>query len=149
MDAKEINVKAFLKLIRYAEHGREDEGVYFLLYGGKETFTNIRRHPNKRIKAWGMTSTAAGAYQILYKTWNGAKADGIVFDFSPSSQDKLAVWKLKTRGALGFVEAGDVENAVAKLRNEWTSLPGASQSHMKMNEARQLFEKYVKEYQAP
>ena len=148
MDSHEINVKALLKLIRYAEHGREDDGVYFLLYGGKQTFTDIRKHPNKRIKAWGMTSTAAGAYQILYKTWDEARAKGIVFDFSPASQDKLAVWKIKTRGALKFVEEGDIENVVAKLRKEWTSLPGASQSHMKMIEARQLFDKYVKEYSA-
>ena len=71
---------------------------------------------------------------------------GIVIDFTPASQDKLALWKLKTRGALPYVKVGDVENAVAKLRNEWSSLPGASQSHMTMSEAKTLFVKYVKEF---
>lgn len=141
-----INTRAFLKLIRYAEHKREDDEVYYLLFGGKEKFTNTSTHPDLKMKAWGTTSTAAGAYQILSGTWKGAKKDGIISDFTPASQDKLARWKLKTRGALQYVEAGDVEKAIAKLRNEWTSLPGASQSHMAMSEAKKRFEKYVKEY---
>ncbi|MRR06240.1 MAG: hypothetical protein EG828_04750 [Deltaproteobacteria bacterium] len=141
-----INVKAFLKLIRYAEHKREDDEVYYLLFGGKEKFTDTAAHPDRKMKAWGTTSSAAGAYQILSNTWKGAKKEGIVSDFTPASQDKLARWKLTTRGALKFVEAGEVEKAVAKLRNEWTSLPGASQSHMTMIEAKKRFQKYVKEY---
>lgn len=140
-----LHVKAFLKLIRYAEHKREDDQVYFLLFGGKEKFSDMTAHPNRKMKAWGTQSTAAGAYQILYGTWKEAKAKGIVFDFSPASQDKLAMWKLKTRGAIKYIEDGDVENAVARLRNEWSSLPGASQSHMEMDEAKTLFKKYVKE----
>lgn len=149
MTQEEINIKAFLKLIRYAEHYREDDEVYYLLYGGKEKFTDTSQHPNKLIRAWGRSSTAAGAYQILKATWDEAKKKGIVSDFTPASQDKIALWKIQTRGAMNFVKTGDVEKAVAALRNEWTSLPGASQSKMKMDEAKERFNKYVAEYSAP
>lgn len=142
---KEINVKAFLKLIRYAEHKREDDGVYFVIFGGG-TFSDTSKHPNKLVTRWGKTSTAAGAYQILNGGWEEAKKLGIIMDFTPASQDKFALWKLKTRGALPFVEAGDVEKAVARLRNEWTSMPGASQSDFKMADAKAKFQQYVGEY---
>lgn len=144
---KEINVKAFLRLIRYAEHHREDDGVYYLLFGGKQKFTDTRKHPNMRIRAWGTSSDVAGAYQIKYISWSEAKKRGILFDFTPASQDKYAIWRLKTRGALEFIEAGEIEKAISKsqLRKEWTSLPGAKESNMKMSEAIERFEKYKKE----
>ena len=67
-----VNVKAFLKLIRYAEHKRDDDRVYYLLYGGQQTFTDTSTHPDLAILAWGKRSTAAGAYQIRKATWDEA-----------------------------------------------------------------------------
>jgi len=143
----DVNVKAFLKLIRYAEHGREDDGVYYVLYGGKQTFTDTSKHPlEKPIMAWGRPSTAAGAYQIRNPTWKGAQAAGVAHDFIPASQDKVAIWLIRTKGALPLVLEGKVEDAIVILRPIWTSLPGASQSKMQMSEAKQLFSKYVTEY---
>lgn len=148
MNNAEINVAAFLKFIRYAEHLRDDDGVYFLLYGGRQTFTDTSKHPNKAITAWGRTSTAAGAYQILYSTWKEAKDKGIVTDFSKDSQDTLAKAKLSSRRALPFIEAGDIDHAIPLLRNEWTSMPGAGQSKMTMATAHERFAKYVAEFSA-
>jgi muramidase (phage lysozyme) len=68
MSDEEVNVAAFLKPIRHAEHKSDDDRVYFLLYGGQQSFVDTSKHPNKAITAWGQTSTAAGAYQILYST---------------------------------------------------------------------------------
>jgi lysozyme len=146
MDQSEINISAFLKLLRYCEHRRDSDSVYLTMYGGG-SFTDTSAHPNKAVTKWGKTSTAAGAYQILYGTWKEAKDKGIVSDFSPESQDKLARWKLKTRGALELVKAGDVEGAVGKLRNEWTSLPGANESALGMDQAKQRFALYQKDFQ--
>ncbi len=146
MDKTDINVKAFLKLLRYAEHRREDNSVYYILYGGKQTFSDASKHPNKHIKAWGRESTAAGAYQILKGTYDEAVDRGIVRDFTPDSQDKLAIWKIKSRGALDFVRSGDVERAIGRLRSEWASLPGASQSNLTMPDAMERFNRYVKEF---
>ncbi|MFC4160884.1 glycoside hydrolase family 24 protein [Chitinimonas lacunae] len=148
MDQKEVNLKAFLKLIRYAEHKREDNEVYTIMYGGG-TFKDTSTHPNTLVRKWGKSSTAAGAYQILYGSWAEAKKLGIVNDFSPDAQDRFAIWKLKTRGAYPFVLEGDVEKAVEKLRKEWTSLPGASQSSFVMSDAKARFQRYVTEYSKP
>lgn len=142
MNDAQKNVAAFLKFIRFAEHTRDDDGVYFLLYGGKQTFSDTSRHPNQPIKAWGQTSTAAGAYQILYGTWKEAKDNGVVPDFSKESQDKLAASKLRSRHALRYIEAGDIDHAIPLLRKEWTSMPGAAQSKMSMATAHELFKKY-------
>ncbi|MBV8621316.1 MAG: glycoside hydrolase family 104 protein [Curvibacter sp.] len=143
MTPEETNVAAFLKLIRFAEHRTDSDEVYFLLYGGRQTFTDTSQHPNRAITAWGHTSTAAGAYQILYPTWKEAKDKGVVSDFSKASQDKLARAKLQSRGALSAIQKGDIERAIPFLRSEWTSLPGAKQSKMTMAQARVFFDQYV------
>lgn len=148
MNRQEINVKAFLKLIRYAEHKREDNIVYYLLYGGTQTFSDLSKHPDKQIRAWGKESTAAGAYHILKSSYDEAVANGIIRDFTPASQDEFALWILRTRGVLELVKSGDIAHAVFQLRNEWVSLPGASQSKITMQEAKDRFERYVKEYKS-
>ena len=95
--------------------------------------------------AWRRTSTAAGAYQILYRTWKEAFDQGLVSDFTPASQDLIARNKLKTRKALKAVEAGNIEDAIGYLRSEWTSLPGAAQSNFSIADARKKFNQYVTE----
>lgn len=145
MDIEEIRIRAFLKLIRYAEHKRDDDGVYYIRYGG-ETFTDTSKHPNITVKKWGYRSNAAGAYQIVKGTWDEAIHMGIADDFSQSAQDKIARWRLKKRGALPYVTSGDVEKAIKKLRKEWTSLPGAKQQGITMPEAQKRFDQYVNEY---
>ncbi|GLQ87423.1 lysozyme family protein [Dyella flagellata] len=64
------------------------------------------------VAAWGKESTAAGAYQILYPTWYEAWKKGGVSDLSKSSQDKLAIEKLRSRHALGYVEQDDIDHAI-------------------------------------
>lgn len=149
MTDEDIYVAAFLRLIRFAEHHSDSDDVYFMLYGGQQRFTDTSKHPNKAVTAWGRTSTAAGAYQILYATWKEARERGIVTDFSKASQDKLAIEKLRSRHALGYVREGDIDLAIPMLRKEWVSLPGGSQSKMTMDEARKLFAKYANEARAP
>lgn len=145
-DSQDIQVKSFLKFIRYAEHGRESDVVYRQIFGNTQTFSDMSKHPNIRVTAWGRTSTAAGAYQILFATWQEAVDKGIVRDFTPASQDKIATWKLQTRHALLHVQKGDIEHAIPLLRKEWTSMPGAAESKISMKQAKELFDKYVKEY---
>ena len=143
----EINVKAFLRLIRFAEHGRDDPSTYYTLYGGGK-FTDISQHPltdKPPIEAWGKKSTAAGAYQIKLDTWGDAHKQGYAYDFSSCSQDNAAVYLIKTRGALDYIRDGQIEKAVRVLKGTWVSLPGGSQSKMTMEHALKLFEKYVAE----
>lgn len=127
MTAAEQNVAAFLRMIRYAEGTAGEEG-YRTLYGG-ELFDQFADHPRIPVSAMlggrPITSTAAGAYQILARTWDEVQAALNLPDFSPASQDAAAVYLIRRRGALEDVRAGRFEQAIAKVAREWASLPGS------------------------
>jgi lysozyme len=124
MTAAEKNLKAFLAMIRYAEGTLTQDG-YRKLYGGS-TFTDMSKHPNLAITKWGITSTAAGAYQILFGTWQELQSKLKLPDFSVASQDRAAIELIKRRRALEDVLAGRFAQAIVKCRKEWASLPGAN-----------------------
>ena len=117
------NMRAFLWMIRVGE-GTANARGYNTLYGGGQ-FTDLSKHPNKAITAGNYTSTAAGAYQFLYKTWKEVSAKLGLTDFSPQSQDIAAVEKIRERGAYDLVIAGKLQEAIAKCAKEWASLPGS------------------------
>jgi len=148
-DLNDTNVQAFLKLIRYCEHRKEDDGVYLIVYGGGR-FIDTKEHPHiivydKSDKDKKHPHTPAGAYQITFSTWSGAKKLGVVFDFSPAQQDKLAVWIIADQGALDDVKAGRLEAAYKKLKGQWSSLPGATQTPVSTDDAKSRFERYLTE----
>lgn len=134
MDKTEIaykNIRAFLIMIQYAE-GTYGKDGYKRLYGGG-SFNDFAKHPNSKQTKWGITSTAAGAYQILSKTWNEIQPKLGLPDFSPASQDKAAIELIRRRKALDDVYAGRFALAIAKCRKEWASLPGAGYGQNEKN----------------
>ena len=100
------NVAAFLKAIRLGE-GTSDEWGYHRIVGG-QMFTDDSKHPNIRvfIPRYRVWSTAAGAYQIINKTWRGLLRQYDFPDFSPESQDEAAVALIAGRKALQDVKEG-------------------------------------------
>lgn len=125
------NLRAFLIMIQYSE-GTFGKDGYKKLYGGSY-FNDLSKHPNTPVTKWGITSTAAGAYQILNKTWNELQIKLSLPDFSPLSQDKAAIELIKRRKALDDVMAGRFAQAIAKCRKEWASLPGAGYGQNEKN----------------
>jgi muramidase (phage lysozyme) len=117
------NIRAFLIMIQHAE-GTYGKDGYRKLYGGGY-FNDYTKHPNTKVTKWGITSTAAGAYQILSKTWAELQAKLKLPDFGPVSQDKAAIELIRRRKALEDIYAGRFAQAIAKCRKEWASLPGA------------------------
>lgn len=131
MDAlQNANVKAFLMLIRTGE-GTANANGYRTLYGGR-LFDGFADHPRISVTAGGYTSTAAGAYQILSRTWDGLGLP----DFSPANQDRAAVMLIKRRGALADVIAGRLWIAIGKCNKEWASLPGSPYGQPTMTDDR-------------
>lgn len=118
--------KAFLDTIAYSEGTyKGTDGGYKVLVGGG-SFQSYTDHPRIRVNlGGGLISTAAGKYQILDKTWDGCKKALGLPDFSPTSQDKAAIYLIKGRGALALVDSGSFEAAVHRCRQEWASFPGA------------------------
>ena len=121
------NVRAFLRVIRDGE-GTSDPDGYRRLFGG-ELVESLSDHPRKAItrKMGGrrITSTAAGAYQFLSRTWDECRSALGLPDFLPPSQDLAAVFLIRRRRALEHVIAGRLEDAIAACAREWASLPGS------------------------
>jgi len=136
------NVRAFLAAIAWAEGTDREPDPYRVCYGYKHIVRSLADHPANSGE-WkgeplpahmcagaglgpGCVSTAAGRFQIIRKTWNGARRALALPDFSPDSQIRAAVWLIDQRGALDAVKRGDVAEALQLCRKEWASLPGAN-----------------------
>jgi lysozyme len=121
------NVQAMLRVIRQGESSQSDAAYYMLVGGGR--FMDMSDHPRIYKQIRGARTSAAGAYQITATTWDDtAPAMGLP-DFSPRSQDIAALGRIAYRGALNDVLMGRLDQAIAKLRKEWTSLPGAAEQN--------------------
>lgn len=136
------NVQAFLKMIRVGE-GTSDAGGYNRLFGGGK-FDDFSQHPNVHVPFGSTYSTAAGAYQILFRTWTALQSQFGFPDFSSHSQDLAAVALIKKRGALLDVMNGHFADAVDATNKEWASLPGSpyGQPTVKLADAQANFIKY-------
>lgn len=137
------NITAFLKLLRWCEHHpKEPADVdYRTMYGGG-ILPDLKDHPRKTVTKWGNTSSAAGAYQITVATFDEYKKKLQLPDFSAASQDKIAMAIIKAEGALTLIEAGQIENAVKKLKGRWSSLPGGKHSKLSMETVLAKFQIY-------
>lgn len=120
------NLDAFLDMLAASEGtaGLGDDGYNVIV--GRDLFTGYADHPRKlvRIRA-GLSSTAAGRYQLLQRYFDHYKKLLNLDDFSPESQDKIAIQQIREFNGLPLIEAGDFEQAVTKLAPLWASLPGA------------------------
>lgn len=122
-DLKNINVQAFLKAIADAEGGE-----YNFLFGAikgrrndRWRFSDFSTHPGPG--ADGVT-TAAGMYQINKRTWgdHGTRRMGLM-DFTPETQDLIAVSMLNGLGVADTIKRGDIEAALGPASRLWAALP--------------------------
>jgi lysozyme len=112
------NVVKFLMLITETE-GTDKQGTPYNELFGYDNFKDYATHPNIKVKKGALTSTAAGRYQILKKTFDGLKMK----DFTPASQDQAAIDLIKGRKAYQDILNGDFKTAILKCNKEWASLP--------------------------
>lgn len=104
--------------------GKGDDG-YNVIVGGS-LFESYDDHPRKLV--WlrpGLASTAAGRYQLLKRYYDAYKKQLNLPNFSPLSQDLIAIQQIRERGALQDIEMGYISVAIDKVKNIWASLPGA------------------------
>ncbi|MBV2132060.1 glycoside hydrolase family 104 protein [Pseudomonas sp. MAP12] len=125
------NVCAFLDMIAWSEgtdHPRQptQDGGYDVVVGGG-LFRGYADHPRKLVSLprLGIKSTAAGRYQLLARYWDAYRKQLDLCDFSPISQDRIAIQQIRECRALADIKAGRFAEAIAKCRNIWASLPGA------------------------
>lgn len=128
------NRGAFLDMIAFSELGAaliaaSDRG-YNVIVGSTPSkpnlFTSYADHPRVLVNLKpGLSSTAAGRYQLLARYFDVYKRQLGLPDFSPACQDAIALQQIKERRALDDIDAGRISIAVAKVKNIWASLPGA------------------------
>ncbi|HHK9580538.1 glycoside hydrolase family 104 protein [Citrobacter braakii] len=123
--------KAFLDMLAWSEgtdNGRQPtkNHGYDVIVGGA-LFSDYSDHPRQlvdlpRLK---IKSTAAGRYQLLARYWDAYRKQLGLKDFSPASQDAVALQQIKERRALELIDSGDIRQAIDRCSNIWASLPGA------------------------
>ncbi|MFW5410768.1 glycoside hydrolase family 104 protein [Pectobacterium brasiliense] len=124
------NLKAFLDMLAWSEgtdNGRQQtqNRGYDVIVGGS-VFTDYSDHPRQLVMlSKTLKSTAAGRYQLLSRYWDAYKKQLNLKDFSPASQDAVAIQQIKERRALPDIESGDIKTAIGKCAKIWASLPGA------------------------
>ena len=120
---KNPNVQAFLALIRWTEGAG-----YQTLFGGG-IVDSLEDHPRiaitRTLGGKPITSTAAGAYQFLSRTWDECKKALDLPDFTAANQDRAALYLIERRRALPAVLEGDWTTALERCNREWASLPGS------------------------
>jgi muramidase (phage lysozyme) len=114
----------------------ETDNGYNVLVGATPenplTFPSYADHPDVLNQA--LDSTAAGRYQLLHLFWADRVVGGKVIhgyktmlnlpDFSPLSQDKVALQQIRECNALADIDAGNFAHALALCSRIWASLPG-------------------------
>lgn len=154
-------VCAFLDMLAYSELmppllAASDDG-YNVLVGSTpkhlNLFNSYDRHPAKFVELpnLGIKSSAAGRYQILFRTFDGLATRLKVSDFNPKTQDRMAIELIRGRGALDYVKAGRVELAIAGCAKEWASLPSAGygQHENTLSSLLGAYAQALEKYQAP
>lgn len=122
------NLRAFLEMIAWSEGTSRIAGSdngYNVLVGGK-LFAGYADHPRVLVQVnKNLKSTAAGRYQLLSRFFDAYKKQLKLPDFSPASQDAIAIQQIRECRALDDIEAGKFSVAVGKCARIWASLPGA------------------------
>ena len=94
--------------------------------GKRKLFTDYSDHPLKLVTLnTKLKSTGAGRFQLLSRWWDAYLRQLGLKDFSPKSQDAVALQQIKERGALPMIDRGDIRQAIDRCSNIWASLPGA------------------------
>ena len=116
----DANLRKFLNFL-----GRAEGADYNTIVGGSQ-FSDFRAHPRVvGLRTADGPSTAAGKYQITGTTYDDIAPKIGVRDFTPDSQDKVAVEIIRRSGALEDVRSGNFQEAINKLGGRWASLPSS------------------------
>jgi len=150
---KRARMRAMLRLIRWLENeGASDYRVYHARIGNRDPMTDKEMSDYvpkaeyfKDADGEIRPHYATGAYQIIRDTWNRVSTKLGIRDFTPVNQDRVAMFLIEERHATGDREAGDLQHAIQRLNQQWTSLPGGTQDHIRMEDTRRKYQIFVNE----
>ena len=124
------NLSAFLTAIAYSEGTEQigDKHGYDVIVGSTtlhpHLFISYATHPGIIVDlGHGLKSTAAGRYQILKRFYDFYSKTLKLPDFSPESQDQMAIQMIRECKALQLVHDGNIKEATKLCASRWASLP--------------------------
>lgn len=133
------SLSLFLDLIAFSEATStssltKNSGYDVIVTGldGPEVFTDFSDHPFAKGRPAkqlnhatpSLFSTASGRYQMLLRIWRAYQQMLHLPDFSPLSQDLVAIRIIKECGAIDVIQAGDISKAIGMCAHIWASFPG-------------------------
>ena len=124
------NCKAFLDMIAYGEGTslipNSDSKGYNVAAGASVAvplfFKSYKDHP--RVFNFRTQNSRAGRYKINDMSFNYLSIKYGFKDFSPETQDVMALCLIKELGALEDVKVGKLKEAMHKCSARWPSLEG-------------------------
>lgn len=122
------DVQAALATIKHTEGTSATDGYYYLFGSSPNNtlrFTDTSTHPNNLQTHNGYSSTAAGAYQILYNTYKHLSEVYSITGFDPATQDLLCIAIFDEIDVLMSIVNGHFMDTTVqqKLGKQWASLP--------------------------
>lgn len=140
------NILAFLDMLAWSEgtstHPHTKDDGYDVIVNGDDgdprpnIMTSYARHPNVLVKVnTNLKSTAAGRYQLLNRYYGPYARMLRLNDFSPASQDRIAVRQIMEQHAYNDICEGRITQAIRKCGNIWASLPNNGYGQKKHSEA--------------
>jgi muramidase (phage lysozyme) len=119
------------------------------MYGGVKgkkndtwKFSDFSNHPGP---GCGGKFTAAGMYQITRETWRDMGRRMGLNDFSPLTQDLLAIEILRRLSVIDDIVAGDIDSALQKASRRWAALP---QGPGRYNQPYREYDKFIATYKS-
>ncbi|PCE28230.1 hypothetical protein BWP39_06870 [Paraburkholderia acidicola] len=142
---KQPNMQAFLKAI-----GDAEGADYNLKYGGvkgkvhdKYSFADFSTHPGA---GYGGKATPAGMYQITNGTWADIGSRIGLTDFSPDTQDLMAVEILRIINSADDIVAGNITSALLSASRRWAALPKGPGLPSRYNQPYMEYEQFIAKY---
>jgi muramidase (phage lysozyme) len=128
------NEQAYLDMVAACEGTNYDDG-YRALFGftpsnGRIFDNGYATHPNIRVPYTMLDgtqtySTAAGRYQIIFATFRDLQQKLGTVDFTPTTQDLMALRLISDAGAGADVREGHLQAAIDATSGIWASLPAS------------------------
>lgn len=155
-------IRALMRTISASESN--EPNPYAVLYGGKQVH-DLTHHPQLCVTIVtgpnrGRCTTAAGRYQILYKTWL-EKAERYhpkpapflfwtAYSFEPEYQDAIIYAWLSDRQAWGvdianLLRQGKIEEVLRLLSGTWTSLGYGKEDNSMSKYLPEIYQRMLKE----
>ena len=117
--------KAFLDMLAWwgTDNGRQKTRNHgYDVIVGRRAIYWLLRSPCKLVTLNPkLKSTGAGRYQLLSRWWDAYRKQLGLKDFSPKSQDAVALQQIKERGALPMIDRGDIRQAIDRCSNIWAT----------------------------